>query len=75
MPPVRPSQEEAVDADDEDEPSEEYSEPIIDEPAPASVPQPTTINAPIAVFNTGAGVEITQINNTGTMNIYKGNKT
>ena len=74
MPPVRPSQEEAADADDEDEPSEEYSEPVMGEPAPDPVPPHATINAPIAIFNTGGGVEITQINNTGTMNIYKGGK-
>lgn len=73
MPPLRPSQD-AVNANDEDEPSEEYSEPVIDEPTPDPTPKLTTINAPIAIFNTGAGVEITQINNTGTMNIYKGGK-
>lgn len=74
MPQVRPSQDKAVDREDEDEPSEEYNEPVTDEPAPNPVQPPATINAPIAIFNTGAGVEITQINNTGTMNIYKGGK-
>lgn len=58
----------------EDEPYIDQDDPFIEEPIPEPEPRITNqiINAPAVFFNSGANVM--QINNTGTLNIDKGDK-